>query len=78
MVKGSYEECLKCLTAGLKVAACLTHRSITLLKTSGSLRILSQQTSLLKALTRPEDGKLINMSANISVIIQSLELVIGI
>lgn len=44
-------------TAGLRAAACLTPRPITRLKTGKTLRTLFQPTSLLKELTRPEDGK---------------------
>lgn len=58
VVKVSYGGSQRCLTAGLRAAACPTLRSITPLKTGRSLRTLSQPTSSLKALTRPEDGKL--------------------
>lgn len=47
---------LKFLIAGLRVEACLMHKSIIHLKTKENLKMLSLLTSLLKALTKPEDG----------------------
>lgn len=48
----------RCLTAGSRVAACLTPSLTTPSKTERSLKTLSPQTSSLKALTRRGDGKL--------------------
>lgn len=50
---------LKCLTVGSRAAACPMLRFIIRLKTRGSLRTHFLQTSLPKALTRPEDGMLL-------------------
>lgn len=47
---------LKCLTVGLRVAACPMLKFITHLKIRRSLKMHFLQTSLLKALIKPEDG----------------------
>lgn len=47
----------KFLTVGLKVEACLMPKYIIHLKRRENLRMLFLLTLLLKALTKPEDGK---------------------
>ena len=57
LARESCIECLRCLTAGLRVAACRMLRATTRLRTRRHLSLGSLRTSLRKESTRPGDGK---------------------